>query len=1156
MKTKLFSILLTFLLCSTLFLPISIAQDHTTTDLPDGATKRLGKGRITDMVYSPDGNQFAVSTQIGIWIYDAQTGEALKTLLGQARVTSIAYSPDGRTLVSGGRDSGDPLRVWDTITGDYKALFTEQELSVTHRMSVTYRIVLSPDGSTLASGDYEQVHLWDTVTGGRKAAFRTLANSLPVMAFSPDGKTIATQDDGYTIRLWDVATATHKATLQGHTDRVANIAFSPDGRTLASSSWDYTIRLWDTTAAAHKATLWDPHTDCIAFSPDGSTLASGGYEYGILWDVPSGQIRGTLTGHTGQIGNLAFSPDGRTLATESGEIRFWDVGSGKHKTSFVGHMTRIAHVAFSPDGSTLAASEGNRIHLWDGVSGAPKTILIGHTDEITSVAFSPDGSTLASGSRDKTVRLWDAISGHHKTTLTGHTDEITSVAFSPDGSTLASGSRDKTVRLWDAISGHHKTTLTGHTDEITSVAFSPDGSTLASGSRDKTVRLWDAHSGQYQQTLIEHTKRVFQVAFSPDGKAIATRSAGSIDLWNAATGEYQGGKSGFLGASEFAFSPDGQTVANETVWRLKVMLWDPVTGVIKKTFSSHSPNYFLSFAFSPDGQTLATGTREGFVFLWEITPDILQPSGGTSTLLPPPPTYLPPLPAYPPQVRIVHFYPNDHTVQSNIETELQTLVKKTQDFYAEQMENHGFGRKTFQFETDSDGKAVVHLMQGGRPAEDYTREDYTRILLLEELENLLGAIEHIYLVVLDPSLQGVLDGLCGLASYSGIGIPGGGETLQMITRGRLAVVYATGGCAGVGTTAHELGHTFGLSHDYRDKDYVMNHGTKKTPRLSYTAAEWLNVHPFFNASQPNTENYTTIKLLSPRAARLQFQIADKDGLHQAQLILTEETIPNNICGNRESLHHFQALNGTSGITLDFPSTEISIRAQLRVIDRQGNISWNRFLIEPDSSVQKVETDVNADGVVNIQDLVLVASNFGATGENAADVNGDGTVNIQDLVQVAAQLGIGDAASPAWRDILIDTFTRAEVELWLRQAQQLNLTDTISQRGIRFLEQLLFALTPKETALLPNYPNPFNPETWIPYQLATPAEVTLHIYAIDGTLVRTLSLGHKPIGMYQTRTRAAYWDGRNQTGEPVASGVYFYTLTADNFTATRRMLILK
>ena len=202
------------------------------------------------------------------------------------------------------------------------------------------------------------------------------------------------------------------------------------------------------------------------------------------------------------------------------------------------------------------------------------------------------------------------------------------------------------------------------------------------------------------------------------------------------------------------------------------------------------------------------------------------------------------------------------------------------------------------------------------------------------------------------------------------------------------------------------------------------------------------------------------------------------------------------------------------------------------------------------------TDINDDGVVNIQDLVQVASNLGETGENPADVNDDGVVNIQDLVQVAGELGNAAAAPATWSNDLAIAPTSAEVAEWLAEAQQLNLTDATSQRGIRFLEQLLLALTPKETALLPNYPNPFNPETWIPYQLAEPADVTLRIHAIDGSLVRTLSLGHKAIGTYQSHSRAAYWDGRNEIGEVVASGVYFYTLTAGDFTATRKMLIRK
>ena len=209
-----------------------------------------------------------------------------------------------------------------------------------------------------------------------------------------------------------------------------------------------------------------------------------------------------------------------------------------------------------------------------------------------------------------------------------------------------------------------------------------------------------------------------------------------------------------------------------------------------------------------------------------------------------------------------------------------------------------------------------------------------------------------------------------------------------------------------------------------------------------------------------------------------------------------------------------------------------------------------------STASKPPADVNADGEVNIQDLVVVAANLGQTGENIADVNADGEVNIQDLVLVAAALGNAAAAPDRSHLDLETTLTKAEVAQWLHHAQQLDLTDPTFQRGIRFLEHLLAVMTPKETALLPNYPNPFNPETWIPYQLAAPATVTLTISDIQGRVVRMLVLGHQPAGIYQDRARAAYWDGRNAQGEPVASGVYFYTLKANDFSATRKMLIRK
>ena len=211
---------------------------------------------------------------------------------------------------------------------------------------------------------------------------------------------------------------------------------------------------------------------------------------------------------------------------------------------------------------------------------------------------------------------------------------------------------------------------------------------------------------------------------------------------------------------------------------------------------------------------------------------------------------------------------------------------------------------------------------------------------------------------------------------------------------------------------------------------------------------------------------------------------------------------------------------------------------------------------PPPESKQIAADVNKDGIVNIIDLTLVASNFSKTGQNAADINGDGIVNIVDLTLVAGAFGTTAGAPSMWKLDQEIAPTRDQVQQWLREARQMNLTDPAFQRGILILEQLLATLTPKETALLPNYPNPFNPETWIPYQLAKPTKVSISIYAADGRLVRTLDLGHQPVGVYESRSRAAYWDGGNTLGEPVASGVYFYTLTAGGFTATRKMLIMK
>ena len=205
-------------------------------------------------------------------------------------------------------------------------------------------------------------------------------------------------------------------------------------------------------------------------------------------------------------------------------------------------------------------------------------------------------------------------------------------------------------------------------------------------------------------------------------------------------------------------------------------------------------------------------------------------------------------------------------------------------------------------------------------------------------------------------------------------------------------------------------------------------------------------------------------------------------------------------------------------------------------------------------------DVNRDGQVSILDLVLVAQHFGKTApaNSEVDINGDGIINVLDLILVSQNMGKSTAsASPS---ILatddIDGLDPAVIQRWIEQAQIEDDGSIAFQQGIAKLQELLASLIPEETVLLANYPNPFNPETWIPYHLANPSEVMLTIYAATGEVVRTITLGYQPVGMYQTRGRAAYWDGCNAVGEKVSSGVYFYTLTAGEFSATRKMLILK
>ena len=287
---------------------------------------------------------------------------------------------------------------------------------------------------------------------------------------------------------------------------------------------------------------------------------------------------------------------------------------------------------------------------------------------------------------------------------------------------------------------------------------------------------------------------------------------------------------------------------------------------------------------------------------------------------------------------------------------------------------------------------------------------------------------------------------------------------------------------------------------------------------------------------------------------------------EIQVLLTPFTI-NTVAENPDLLAQF----GVRDEAVTFIKGSVGVRTMLRDPDFQILLQNPKALSEfaalvtgEESAVLPEErplaADVDGNGSVNILDLVRIATRLGKTGPDPADVNRDGIVNIRDIVLAAALMGTEAGAPSAFAGIGVGhtqpPLRPEDIQLWLTQAQHFDLRDPTFQRGVIVLKHLMEALTPKKTGLLPNYPNPFNPETWIPYKLSKPGEVRITIYSVDGKLVRTLALGHQPAGVYQSKSRAAYWDGRNTLGERVASGLYFYTLTAGDFTATRPMLIRK
>ncbi|PLZ80949.1 hypothetical protein CEN44_29050 [Fischerella muscicola CCMEE 5323] len=532
-----------------------------------------------------------------------EAGQSLKSLVNQKQsiVDYPAFSPI--------------LSIQDIL-----AQIQEKNSWQAHSESVN-SVAFSPDGKTIASGGPDKtIKLWDTTTGRVIKTLTGHNNGVYSIAFSPDGKTIASGSADNTIKLWDVTTGQVIKTLTGHNNEVYSVVFSPDGKTIASSSVDNTIKLWDITTGQIIKTLTghEGTVNSITFSPDGKTIASGSVDQTIkLWDVVAGKAIKTLTGHVDTVNSVVFSPDGNLIASASDDktIKFWDVTTGKART-LTGYDTGITSVAFSPDGNMIISGDDSTVKLWDVTTSKLIKTLTGHTSHITNVVFSPDGKTIASSSNDKTIKIWDVTSSNSKT-LTKSVDFLTKVVFSPDGKTVASSSDDNVIKLWNVADGKAINTLIGHDNTVRSVVFSPDGKMIASGSDDKTIKLWDTTTNKVIKTLTGHDDVVLSVIFSPNGKTLASGSTDqTIKLWDITTGEAIKTFTGHYGTvSSVKFSPDGKTIASGSLNKT-IKLWDVTTGQLLKTFGHSDAVY--SITFSPDGKTIASASSDKTIKLWDV----------------------------------------------------------------------------------------------------------------------------------------------------------------------------------------------------------------------------------------------------------------------------------------------------------------------------------------------------------------------------------------------------------------------------------------------------------------------------------------------------------------------------------------------------------
>jgi RNA polymerase sigma factor (sigma-70 family) len=481
-------------------------------------------------------------------------------------------------------------------------------------------VAFSRDGKALATSSLDNtLRVWDTATGKELRRFGDMnaekfVAQLFCVAFSPDGKTVAAAGNGGRIFLYDRLTGAELHQLAGFDQPIQALALSPDGKLLASAGWDHHIRLWDVAGGTELRRLegHTEHVQAVAFSPDGKRLASGSADRSVrLWDPATGQEVRRLDGLKKPVVCVAFAPDGRRVAGGAeGAALLWDVATGKEVRRFRDGPGDewVRGLAFSPDGRALAAGCGvygadwDHIHgralLWDVETGAVlRRFTRGH-GVFEAVAFAPEGKAVAAvGGHDSTVHLWEPATGKELDPAAGHRGPVTRVAFTADGRALLTSGYDETVRCWDGA-GRVRWQVPGQ------AAWAGDDGqalTFVTGAAGVFLQTRDVERGTAGRRLLLHPGDR-TAALSPDRRALASAgSDGTIRLWDVAAGTELRRLTGHDGRVRLlAFGPEGKVLASAGRDNT-VRLWDAAGGKELRRFASNGQD----LAFSPDGRLFA-----------------------------------------------------------------------------------------------------------------------------------------------------------------------------------------------------------------------------------------------------------------------------------------------------------------------------------------------------------------------------------------------------------------------------------------------------------------------------------------------------------------------------------------------------------------------